>query len=244
MGLKRSAPSASISVFGSELHALAVEMQWLCDAAGADIHVRQVDGQLSLSIHNDAALAALKPTAFQFDHVRIDRAQGLKQPLIRACGLHKQSDLQIFDACAGTGVDAYILAHFATSVLSCERHPLVFALLRDAYQRGAQHLPWQLVFADALDCLDQAKQCDVVYVDPMFQMAKRRGAERKEMRLLSFLDQEQNSSGELLLGLARAPIPRLVLKRGLKMPLEVLPERQHTHSVKGKGYRFDVYQRQ
>ena len=246
MGLTVPDVSSSISVFGAELHPLAAEMQWRCDDASADMHVRRVDGRLTIHVQADAELARLKPTAFQFEHIRIERGQGLKQPLMRACGLHKRADLRIFDACAGTGVDAYILAHFAASIFSCERQPLVFALLRDAMTRGAQHLPWELQRADALDCLEQVQDCDVAYLDPMFHMAKRRGAERKEMRLLSYLDSQQASeqgNDALLAGIAQSAIPRLVLKRGLKMSLTDLPHRQHTHSITGKGFRFDVYQR-
>ena len=237
----------SVSVFGESLYPLAEQWQWQQEQAEADVHLRTVDNRLSISLPNVAILKHLKPTNFRLDGISIqpEYGAGLKQALVRACGLHKRKSLRICDACAGTGSDAFILAHYGGIISSFERNPIVYALVHDTFQQDAGAIEWQLSCTDVCDALQQNSDYNVIYVDPMFQLEKRKAAERKEMKILSYLEQQsdfEDDAVDLLQTAAATAIPRLVIKRAMKMPVESFPNRQHTHSIKGKGFRLDVYQ--
>jgi 16S rRNA (guanine1516-N2)-methyltransferase len=188
------------------------------------------------------------------------------QPLLKAVqGRKKRGSVSlILDATAGLGGDDWILASLGYGVVAVERHPIVFALLRDARARAGIERPWaarriRIHWEDGtatLQGLAEERACglgsragraviprpDVVYLDPMFpEPGRRKGASKKEISMLRGLvpAPEDGGLGMLRLGLLAAH--RVVMKRPARRePLR--PEgRAPVHSVQGRGFRYDVY---
>ncbi len=233
----------SVSVLSSinkqAAEALAEEFSWSLDQQDADVILSWREGALTVHVQSDGELAGFKPTSFDFSQITVGDK---KQALARACGLHKHPQ-RIMDTCAGTGVDAFILNRLKADVFSCERNPVIFSLLRDAYSRSGSPNGWSITCGDACQFLD-AQHFDCAYCDPMFSSdTKRRGAERKEMRLLRFLEQGPNDSDQVLDKVAASSIRRMVVKRPLRSPKLQFTDRQLANCIEGKGFRFDVFDR-
>jgi 16S rRNA (guanine1516-N2)-methyltransferase len=154
---------------------------------------------------------------------------------------------RVVDATAGLGGDAWLLASLGYDVLALERHPLIYALLEDAWHHATeaghttnQRLRFQ--HGDAISLLPTLTPTpEVIYLDPMFPPKRRRStAVRKEIRLMRILvgdDEDTLRLFELALTTATA---RVVVKRpDHAPPLTGTP----TFSCGGKLVRFDVYQK-
>lgn len=214
------------------------------DDPSAAVQLRWIDGRLCVHINDGGDCACFKPTGFDLSQINVNSSGGdKKQPLARACGLHKRSGLRILDACAGCGVDAFILASLGASLVSCELNPVVHALLTDAMQHDAAGFDWQLRLGDVRDYLHEDSDFDCIYLDPMFAPEKRRGAVSKEIRILEFLDQSKLSNDDLFATAAAASIPRLVIKQPLRAAVHEFSERNYLHGIAGRGFRLDVYNR-
>ncbi|WP_181919214.1 class I SAM-dependent methyltransferase [Alkalilimnicola ehrlichii] len=61
-----------------------------------------------------------------------------KEAIARACGLKGDRTLEVLDATAGLGKDAFILAALGARVTLVERSPVITALLDDGLQRAAE----------------------------------------------------------------------------------------------------------
>lgn len=175
---------------------------------------------------------------------------GRGQALARAAGLKPGFNPTIWDATAGLGRDAFVLASLGCQVTLCERSPVVAALLADALERASLHLEiggWvtqrmRLVHADAageLPTLASADRPDVVYLDPMYPAGKDHVLVKKEMLALQQILGPDRDSGRLLeiaLGCARR---RVVVKRPRRAGW--LHERKLTSAIESKKTRYDLY---
>lgn len=163
----------------------------------------------------DARMPRQSPLLVNFDSVEMHRriAAGRRQPLARACGLHRRRDLRIIDATAGLGRDAITLAALGARLELRERHPIMRALLADALGR----LPQELAGRVQLRAGDSRKlgfsDCDVIYLDPMFPSANRKAAPALAMQILHRLVGADEDFPELWAAARVAAPPRLVLKR-------------------------------
>ena len=142
------------------------------------------------------------------------RAQQRKQSkelLVKACGGQKQA-LQILDATAGTGRDAYVLALAGHHVTLLERSAVISALLQDAIERLEQYqnVAMHLIQGDSVSLMQAWQQArpDVVYLDPMFPQRRKQALVKKDMQLLQQLLVDSDDGADLL-----APARRLA-KRG------------------------------
>ena len=177
------------------------------------------------------------------------RTQGASL-LCRAVGVGHGRQLEVLDATAGFGTDAYVLAAAGCRVAMCERHPVVATLLLDAMLRArsaggklaATAARMSLRVCDARSVLPGA-QCDVVYLDPMFPLRRKAALAKKSSRSLWALAGAGNmAQGGALLALAqRSARRRVVVKRPPRAP--PLPGPLPVHSLRGKLVRFDVYPR-
>lgn len=186
---------------------------------------------------------------------QIDTTSGpgrsLGQPMVKAVGIRKREPYRptVFDATAGLGEDAWILASLGCTVHACERNPITHALLRDGVARAhASHQETaarvSVALGDAAEALNvlagkaEAERPDVVYLDPMFPTG-RKTAERKAMRVLRLISGDDADAGDLLAAALKAARRRVVVKRPLRAALlgEAVPMVVH----KGKSLRFDVY---
>jgi len=167
-----------------------------------------------------------------------------RDPLARAVG---RSVRTLVDATAGLGGDAMRLACLGLSVLALERTAVIYALLRDAHERGkamptladcAERL--QLARADAINLLPTlATRPDAVYIDPMFPPKRRRSAAtRKELALLRELAGDDLDAAQLLAVARCVARERVIVKRPDDQP-PLAPE--PTVSYGGKLVRYDVY---
>lgn len=165
-----------------------------------------------------------------------------QETLYRAVGLHRDKHLQVIDATAGLGKDAFILASFGCEVTLVERSPILAALLEDGIARLKQNteISLTLISGDSVEYLQKENpQVDVIYLDPMFPGKTKNALPKKEMQFLQDLLGEEDTSPRLLQEALRHAKKRVVVKRPVSgPPLANMPP---SHSVKTKTCRFDVY---
>ena len=174
---------------------------------------------------------------------------GKKEAIAKAIGLKGKNSLNVLDATAGLGRDAFVLASLGCVVHMIERSPVVAALLQDGLERAASDcglsawLPANMhlyhgVATDLLAVWPHEKP-DVVYLDPMFPHRKKNAAVKKEMRLFQQLlgpDEDADLLLEPALALAKN---RVVVKRPSGAPF-LANQKPHIEML-GKANRFDVY---
>lgn len=199
--------------------------------------------------------------------VRSRAGRSRRQPMVRAIrGRTRYEGLPVvLDGTAGLGEDTWLLSSLGHCVLAVEEHPVVFALMRDAWARAGISRPWRTrrirpVWGDTLGLLrtmtGQAAagqreagsliplpRPDVVYLDPMFpNRGQRKTAERKPLRLLrALLGDTQEETPELLSLALQAARFRVVVKRPLKAPGYACRVFAPNHRVFGRSVRYDVY---
>ena len=150
----------------------------------------------------------------------------------------------IWDATAGLGRDAFVLASLGASVQMFERHFVPATLLADALFRGSQcpdtrarvsrmSLNFNTIFNTDLPCPD------VIYLDPMFPDRQKSALVKKEMRFFQATVGEDNDSADLLNAARQFAVKRIVVKRPKYGAFvgDVKPAYQYV----GKSTRFDVY---
>ncbi len=202
------------------------------------------------------SLIGAKPLTLDLTQRDAASGQGrsLRQPLARALGLRKGEPWRprVLDATAGLGQDAALMAGLGATLTLIERHPIVHALLSNAWTRAL--FKGQVLCADACAHLDQSAIAahrpphgdgesappEVIYLDPMFPTI-RRAAPGKALTLLAWLLAEQPATDETeLLNVARAAAQRrVVVKRPRTAPPLAGIEPQHRHQ--GAAVRYDVY---
>lgn len=214
----------------------------------------------------DLSNPELSPLAVDFVSSRLTyrREHGLSknQPLSRALGLRSLNPEKapfVFDATAGLGVDAFMMACLGCRVRAVERASLVHDLLADGYARLdsearrlneegdaellkiARRLSFEC--ADAalvLEGLGEEEWPDVVYLDPMYpeEGRSKSALPKKAMQIFRRLlgeDDDAERVWEIALKRAR---DRVVVKRPIHAPpLGGRP----SHSFAGKTARYDMY---
>lgn len=174
---------------------------------------------------------------------------GKKEAIAKAIGLKGQDSLQVLDATAGLGRDAFVLASLGCKVNMIERSSVVAALLQDGLNRAAcdselgNWLParMQLFHGVAVDLLQdwQGEKPDVIYLDPMFPHRKKNAAVKKEMRLFQQLLGSDEDADLLLAPAVSLAKKRVVVKRPSGAPF--LADKKPQIAMTGKANRFDVY---
>ena len=112
----------------------------------------------------------------------------------------------IWDGTCGTGTDALNMVFLGHSVISWERHPLVYLLLKDAWGRlqlKYPSVPWEIKFGDVREHTENYRP-DVIYLDPMFSRheIKQKSLPRKDLRIMRQLlnecpkDQDNQNENE------------------------------------------------
>ena len=163
-----------------------------------------------------------------------------RQHLVRAVG----TGLEVLDATAGLGRDAFLLASAGNRLQMLERSSVVYALLTDGLRRAGMDPElapiieqMQLQRMDFRDWEEQ-RRFDVVYLDPMFPRPEKRARGKKEMAFLQRLTGAGDDSG-LLAKALRCARGRVVVKRP---PREGWMDQQApSFSYRGRVSRYDVY---
>lgn len=168
-----------------------------------------------------------------------------RSPLAKAVGLRRHAGSQVLDVTCGLGRDSAILAALGCTVVSLERHPVMYALVDDARARALAQREsllgtWQACHhADAIEWLGTHHDAmfDVVYIDPMFDAPRRKARPQKALAWMHELI-GADTDIEALLEHARAhALRQVVIKQHARSQPLGSPHRQ----IEGKAIRFDVY---
>jgi 16S rRNA (guanine1516-N2)-methyltransferase len=176
-------------------------------------------------------------------------SQARERPTVRALG---RVPGVVLDATAGLGGDAVAFAAAGWRVVACERSPWVAWLLEEGLAEAAQDparaeiasrvtleaRPAEAVLAEI--ARGDRPPVDVVFLDPMFPIAKRRkhALPPKEAQLLRALVPEDPDAGALL-----AAARRVARRVAVKRPPWAPPLAADTHhSIETKLLRVDVYE--
>lgn len=177
---------------------------------------------------------------------RREKGGGKNQPIARAVGLGKTSQLTVLDATAGLGGDAFVLASLGCEMILLERSAIIAELLSDGIRRALDDenvFPivsrMKLIVSDAVEYMSRlSEQPDVVYLDPMYPERKKSAKVKKEMQILQVL-LEHDESNNLLDQAMKVARRRVVVKRPKSAAF--LNNQSPSHSIESKNTRFDVY---
>ena len=174
---------------------------------------------------------------------------GRGQPLAKAIGLKKGATPTVFDATAGFGRDAFVLANLGCQITLIEKNPLIATLLDDALYRAQDSCEirdvisrMSLINNDAVHYLTQLKDNeypDVIYMDPMYPSREKSALVKKDMRLLHQLAGPDTDSAELLITAQAIAKKRVVVKR--PKSADFVGEQKPTTTIESKNTRYDVY---
>ncbi|MGN1392545.1 MAG: class I SAM-dependent methyltransferase [Succinivibrionaceae bacterium] len=153
----------------------------------------------------------------------------------------------VFDATGGLGRDAFILSYLGCHVEMFERNPVVRTLLADGLRRGYEDpllqewLPDRLKLREELSILelDDTKQCDVVYLDPMYPNIGRKAQVKKDMFLFHEIVGPDNDADALLPKALNIATKRVSVKRPKSAPF--LNGIKTYSCIETKAHRFDIY---
>lgn len=175
---------------------------------------------------------------------------GKNQAIAKAAGLNKGATPTVFDATAGMGKDAFVLASLGCDVTLVERQQPIYMMLVDGFRRAITDgsIPWfeqrmTLINSGAEDALQRAiaqkQNVEVVYLDPMFPHREKSAAVKKDMALFqSFVGNDADADQLLPLAYQLAE-KRVVVKRPDYAPY--LNEQTPSSQIKTKKNRFDLY---
>jgi 16S rRNA (guanine1516-N2)-methyltransferase len=171
---------------------------------------------------------------------RLADSKRWRDPLVKACGVTpKSKGLKLLDLTAGLGADSWFLHSLHLIVTAIERSSVLYLLLKDALRReeiGKE--TYLLKLGEGNEALQNSSESfDIIYLDPMFSLEKKKALPPREMQYLRRLLPPDTSGAELLESALRSGAPRVVMKSALKAPVD--PRRHHV--VKGKSHRFDVF---
>jgi 16S rRNA (guanine1516-N2)-methyltransferase len=178
---------------------------------------------------------------------------GKGQMIAKAVGVSGKIQPSIFDATAGLGGDAFVLACLGCTVTMMERSPVAFALLQDGLARARSFSEeqdgelalilarMQLLPGDSVVYLREqvAEVADVIYLDPMFPERRKAAAVKKEMQAFHSVVGEDADAQALL----NAALPKARYRLTVKRPRHAPPIEgaSVTYTLEGKSSRYDIY---
>jgi 16S rRNA (guanine1516-N2)-methyltransferase len=182
------------------------------------------------------------------------RGGGRSEAIARAVGLGAAVPLDVLDATAGLGTDAFVLASLGCRVRLLERVPALRDLLVDALNRARHESAsadsglaeaiarMHLAGGDALgylSALSPEQRPEVIYLDPMFPERKKSANVKKEMQVFHCLVGPDADAPEVLAVALEQARQRVVVKR--PRLAEPLGGRPPDHMLPGVRNRFDLY---
>lgn len=172
---------------------------------------------------------------------------GRGQALPKAIGMKGNTSINVTDATAGLGRDAFLLASLGATVTLIERSPEMHELLA----RGLEHAEnydaetaaiisrMTLLHGDAKDLLPELNP-DIILIDPMHPERKNSALVKQELRQIRQIVGTDDDAIQLMQIALACARKRVVLKwpqkanpmSGLKSP---------SHQIVGKSIRYDVF---
>ncbi|WP_348666207.1 class I SAM-dependent methyltransferase [Arsenophonus symbiont of Ornithomya chloropus] len=171
------------------------------------------------------------------------------EAIAKAVGIKKTYFPTIFDATAGFGTDAFILASLGCKVFMFERNPVVAALLENGLQRAYLDSKIGYFLRDRMILLHILSDSplsnlsfvpDVVYLDPMYPYRKKKCFNKKKMRLLQCLVGSDEDATDLLISAMRIAKYRVIVKRP-NYATSLMIKEAPKGTIKTKKHRFDIY---
>ncbi|QLE78679.1 16S rRNA methyltransferase [Francisella sp. Scap27] len=173
-----------------------------------------------------------------------------KCSVVQAVEGRKKDKMLILDSTAGLGRDSFTLAARGHNVVSIEKDPYIFLLLKNALERAKQIEDLKniadkitLINQDANDYIKNNSSLifDCIYIDPMFPERKKSAKVKQNMQIMhdiAFIDEKGNS---LLVenSIQSQKTKKLVIKRPVNA--EFLSAKAPSSQIKGKSNRFDIY---
>ena len=162
----------------------------------------------------------------------------------KAIGKNKVK-LKIFDATAGSLIDSIIFLKLGHRVVACEHSKILYRLLDDAILRAKKEYDFfenlSFVNLDSAKIIDNHKDSDIFYFDPMFkdikQNVKRSGTLQKIGHILD-LEKLEDTSIQIFDQLLKNKYKKIIVKRPIKSnPLN----EKINYQVKGRAIRYDIY---
>ena len=157
----------------------------------------------------------------------------------------KRDNLTILDGTAGFLSDTLIFLALGHKVIACEQSRVLFMLLNDAINRAREKLIFlkNLVLAhgNAIDIYKNARNVDLIYLDPMYPDSKKNAARSGSMNdIKNILEIEsiKNLEDQIFFDFKKQDFKKIVLKRPIKSKII---DTNLNYQVKGKSTRFDVY---
>lgn len=178
---------------------------------------------------------------------------GKGQMIAKAVGVATGIKPRVFDATAGLGGDAFVLACLGCDVTMMERSPVAAALLQDGLERARQFAEYEdaelrdiisrmhLLPGNSIAYLQAqtAPVAEVIYLDPMFPERQKSAAVKKEMQAFhEVIGQDLDDAALLQAALARAS-HRVVVKRPRHAP--AIDGQKPSYALEGKSSRYDIY---
>jgi 16S rRNA (guanine1516-N2)-methyltransferase len=171
-----------------------------------------------------------------------------KQPLAKSVGIKPGIRPTVFDATAGLGGDAFVLATLGCKVTMCERNPIMSALLEDGLDRAlacndtnniTEHF-LHLIKSSSISYQEiPSQRYDTVYLDPMYPHDTKSALNKMSMRVIRSLVGDDNDSWQLMDRAKMLAKKRIVIKRPRLAP--PLTNDKISYQVKMKSSRFDIY---
>lgn len=183
----------------------------------------------------------MKPICIDFSNHIIDN-----KPLLKACGIKNKDKIKVLDCTAGFAKDTFTIASNNCEVVAVEKNKIIFSLIENAIKRGNKNQYIKSILdnitflnMDSIDFLENTDQMfDCIYLDPMFEEAKKSRLVKKNMQIFHKLT--DNSDNEKLFHLSiKHASKRVVVKRALYD--NFLVDKKPSYQVKEKTVRFDVY---
>ncbi|QCI26176.1 class I SAM-dependent methyltransferase [Buchnera aphidicola] len=170
-----------------------------------------------------------------------------KIKMIQAIKIKNTFNLNILDATAGLGKDAFIFVSYGYKVTMIERNPILSILLYDGLVRGLQNNDIKklikkninLIYNTTLN-IHQLKiqQPDIIYLDPMFPTRKK-SLSKKEIRTIQNIVGYDTDADNLLLTCLPFAKKKVVVKRPKKS--NYLANIKPNYIIPTKNHRFDIY---
>lgn len=177
---------------------------------------------------------------------RLKQGQLSQELLVRTAKIKDPSaPLSAIDATAGLGEDSLLLAAAGFHVRLYEHNPVVYELLRDAWER-ASAVPelaeivsrMQIFHGNSVDAMEQVESSpDVILLDPMFPERQKTALVKKKLQIIQKLELPCVEEAELFLAAVHAKPRKLIVKRPPKGPY--LAGVKPDYSISGKAVRFD-----
>ncbi|PHR29332.1 MAG: rRNA methyltransferase [Desulfotalea sp.] len=172
----------------------------------------------------------------------------IKQPLAKAVGIKPGIRPTVFDATAGLGGDAFVLATLGCHVTMCERNRVMVALLEDGLERAllnpatrkiTQNYMKFVMSSSLLEKDNESQSFDSVYLDPMYPHDTGSALNKMSMRVIRSLVGDDTDSWQLMAQARGIAKKRIVVKRPRRAP--PLTDDKISYQIKMKSSRFDIY---